>query len=101
MGEICNRILSLMQDKLIPKATETESKVFYHKMAGDYYRYIAEFSQDAKKTKASNDAKVAYEAATKEAANLAVTHPIRLGMALNFSVFQYEVLSNPDQACKM
>ena len=33
--------------------------------------------------------------------DLAVTHPIRLGLALNYSVFQYEVLSNPDEACKM
>ena len=32
---------------------------------------------------------------------LAVTHPIRLGLALNFSVFHYEVLSNPEEACKM
>ena len=33
--------------------------------------------------------------------DLAVTHPIRLGLALNFSVFQYEVLQNPEEACKM
>jgi len=32
---------------------------------------------------------------------LAVTHPIRLGLALNYSVFQYEVLGNPEEACKM
>merc|ERR1712184_150709 len=43
----------------------------------------------------------AYEAAQDEAKDLPVTHPIRLGLALNFSVFQYEVLSNPDEACKM
>merc|ERR1719322_2120807 len=35
------------------------------------------------------------------AKDLAVTHPIRLGLALNYSVFQYEVLQNPDEACKM
>ena len=34
-------------------------------------------------------------------AKLLVTHPIRLGLALNFSVFHYEVLNNPDEACKM
>merc|ERR1711920_1184340 len=33
--------------------------------------------------------------------DLAVTHPIRLGLALNYSVFQYEVLQEPDAACKM
>jgi len=33
--------------------------------------------------------------------DLAVTHPIRLGLALNFSVFHYEVLNEPDAACSM
>merc|ERR1712183_861511 len=49
-----------------------------------------------------NNAKLAYEEAHKVAEkDLAVTHPIRLGLALNFSVFHYEVLNNPDEACKM
>lgn len=33
--------------------------------------------------------------------DLAVTHPIRLGLAHNYSVFKFEVLSNPDEACKI
>merc|ERR1711948_29049 len=52
--------------------------------------------------KAAESARAAYEEAQKVAEkDLAVTHPIRLGLALNFSVFQYEVLNNPDEACKM
>merc|ERR1712110_1032479 len=91
-----------MGDVLIPKASGGESKVFYQKMKADYYRYIAEFSADEPKKVAAENAKLAYEEAQKVAEkDLAVTHPIRLGLALNFSVFQYEVLSNPDEACKM
>merc|ERR1711941_24400 len=85
----------------IPKATEDESKVFYHKMKADYYRYIAEYNEGDKKKTAAENARQAYEEATTASEKLAVTHPIRLGLALSYSVFQYEVLSDPDAACKM
>merc|ERR1712063_225985 len=53
-------------------------------------------------TKAAESARVAYsDAQTVAEKGLAVTHPIRLGLALNYSVFQYEVLQNPEEACKM
>merc|ERR1711933_139501 len=79
-----------------------ESKVFYVKMKADYYRYIAEFTDGDKKTQAAESAKLAYAEATSVAEkDLVVTHPIRLGLALNYSVFMYEVLGNPDEACKM
>jgi 14-3-3 protein epsilon len=44
----------------------------------------------------------AYKNATEVAqTDLAPTHPIRLGLALNFSVFYYEILNSPDQACHL
>jgi len=102
LSKICDTILGLLDGNLIGKASTGESKVFYQKMKADYYRYIAEFSDGDKKTKAAESARVAYEDAQKVAEkDLAVTHPIRLGLALNFSVFQYEVLGNPEEACKM
>merc|ERR1712070_1070708 len=100
--EICGGVLSLLSDTLIPKAANGESKVFYHKMSGDYYRYIAEFTEGDQKSKAAENAKNAYqEAMTVAEKDLPVTHPIRLGLALNFSVFHYEVLGNQEEACKM
>jgi 14-3-3 protein epsilon len=100
--EICESILDLLDKNLIPSSTSGESKVFYYKMKGDYYRYIAEVVVGEEKSKSSEEAHKAYKAAMAIAqAELPVTHPIRLGLALNFSVFHYEVLSNPDEACKM
>merc|ERR1712088_312675 len=76
--------------------------VFYQKMKADYYRYIAEFTVGDTKSKAAESARQAYEDAKNVAEkDLVVTHPIRLGLALNYSVFLYEVLQNPDDACKM
>merc|ERR1712032_748663 len=102
LQKICDQILDLLDKHLISKASTGESKVFYKKMMADYYRYIAEFSDGDKKSQAAENARLAYEEAAKVAEkDLLVTHPIRLGLALNYSVFQYEVLSNPDEACKM
>merc|ERR1712008_382708 len=102
LQKICDTILGLLDEKLIPKTPSGESKVFYVKMKADYYRYIAEFTDGTAKDEASQKAKAAYAEATGVAEkDLVVTHPIRLGPALNYSVFMYDVLGQPDEACKM
>jgi len=102
LNEICKEILSLLDEHLIQDSTPGEGKVFYCKMQGDYYRYIAEFSEGDNKKAAAENAKQAYDKAMEVAKkDLPVTHPIRLGLALNFSVFHYEVLNTPDEACTM
>ena len=42
-----------------------------------------------------------YKKAQEEAEKLKTTHPIRLGLALNYSVFHYEIMSSPEFACKL
>merc|ERR1712151_568420 len=102
LQKICDTILQVLDQDLIKKASNGESKVFYQKMKADYYRYIAEFTEGDKKSAAAESARKAYQEAAEVAEkDLAVTHPIRLGLALNYSVFMYEVLQNPDEACKM
>ncbi|XP_033109001.1 14-3-3 protein epsilon-like [Anneissia japonica] len=105
LNDICKDILSVLDEHLIPLAENLEkheSKVFYNKMKGDYYRYLAEFAQGTDKTEAAERSLVAYKKASDYAsANLATTHPIRLGLALNFSVFYYEILNAPDRACRL
>ncbi|KAJ2799101.1 14-3-3 protein, partial [Coemansia guatemalensis] len=100
--DICNDILGVLDEYLLPNATSGESKVFYLKMKGDYFRYIAEFEFDQQRKDASDKALDAYKAATETAnTELATTHPIRLGLALNFSVFYYEILNSPEKACHL
>merc|ERR1712007_92829 len=88
LDQICNTILTLLNGNLLEKASSDETKVFYHKMKADYYRYMAEFNDGDAKKQAAEDARKSYEDASQVAGTgLAVTHPIRLGLALNYSVF--------------
>ncbi|KAF9541263.1 14-3-3 protein [Mortierella hygrophila] len=102
LADICNDILSVLEKHLIPSATLGESKVFYHKMMGDYHRYLAEFATGDKRKDAADKSLEAYKNASEVAiTELPPTHPIRLGLALNFSVFYYEILNSPDRACHL
>jgi len=102
LEDICADILAIIESELIPNSSSEEGKVFYYKMKGDYHRYLAEFQQSDTRKASSGAALEAYQAASTIAnADLPPTHPIRLGLALNFSVFYYEVLSSPDRACHL
>jgi 14-3-3 protein epsilon len=102
LSHICEGILNLLDEHLIPSSTTGESKVFYLKMKGDYHRYLAEFKTGAERKEAAESTLVAYKSAQEIAlVDLAPTHPIRLGLALNFSVFYYEILNSPERACSL
>lgn len=103
LAKICEDILMVLEKHLIPSAATGESKVFYHKMSvlfacfwyiilttrmGDYHRYLAEFATGDKRKDSADKSLEAYKAASDVAVTeLPPTHPIRLGLALNFSVF--------------
>merc|ERR1711916_327885 len=53
------------------------------------------------RTFAADNSLEAYKSASEISSELATTHPIRLGLALNFSVFYYEILNLPDKACAL
>ncbi|XP_068603795.1 14-3-3 protein zeta/delta-like [Brachionichthys hirsutus] len=101
LNGVCKEVLVLLDDCLIPNAASDEGTVFYLKMKGDYLRYMAEVAAAAAKKDLVDLSKVAYEAACEVAEKLASTHPIRLGLALNFSVFYYEIDNDPDKACEL
>ena len=102
LEDICEEILIIIKDFLIPNSNNEESKVFYYKMKGDYHRYLAEFQTSEKRKDSAGAANDAYRSASEIAnTNLPPTHPIRLGLALNYSVFYYEIYSSPDKACQL
>jgi len=101
LNTICMDILGLLDSSLIKESLAAEPKVFYLKMKADYFRYLAEFASGAQKDEHSQSAEKAYNAATEAASGLAPTHPIRLGLALNYSVFLYEVQGNQEAACSL
>nr|KAJ0191683.1 hypothetical protein LSAT_V11C800407580 [Lactuca sativa] len=125
LAKICSDILEIIDKHLIPSSGSGEATVFYYKMKGDYFRYLAEFKTDQERKDASEMSLKGYEAhallllgsvwyecmmesrkewnAASAAANsdLPSTHPIRLGLALNFSVFYYEIMNSPERACHL
>jgi len=102
LRDICQDILDLLDKNLLANAASGESKVFYLKMKGDYHRYKAEFATQDDRKEAAENSLVAYTKANDIAQNeLPPTHPIRLGLALNFSVFYYEILNTPERACRL
>ncbi|XXG61522.1 hypothetical protein AAC387_Pa05g0114 [Persea americana] len=102
LSSICNDIMQVIDEHLVPSSTAGESTVFYYKMKGDYYRYLAEFKAGHEKKEAADQSLKAYEkASTTAEGELSPTHPIRLGLALNFSVFYYEIMNSPERACHL
>lgn len=105
----CLEVLNLLEKNLVKDLEESElqvdgdaveTQVFYLKMCGDYYRYLAEFNSNNTEYKKKASAK--YEQALALAKDyLKPTHPTRLGLALNASVCYYEIMEQSDKACKL
>ena len=61
----CNGILAVLESNLIPTPSNAEAKVFYQEMKADYLRYTAEVRIDDAKSKAADNARFAYQEATR------------------------------------
>ena len=96
---IFEEVHSILDKYLIPNAQNTETKVFYMKIKADYYRYHCEFAENDAFEEAKDNAeriyKEAYDLALKD---ISIYNSIRLGLALNYSVFEYEIMDNKNDA---
>ncbi|KAG2322782.1 hypothetical protein Bca52824_015995 [Brassica carinata] len=99
---VCNDILSLIDSHLIPSTTNVESTVYYYTMKANYFRYMAEFGSDAEREGAADNSLEAHKIAMEMAEDgLSPTNLVRLGLALNFSIFNYGILKSTESACKL
>lgn len=98
----CDEIIHIIKTDVFAKAGDDESKAFFLKMIGDYCRYIAESAKEERLAKTKTDALSAYQEASGLAEkSLNPCNSIRLGLALNFSVFHYEVMQDVKKACEL
>ena len=97
----CISIVNIVKDQCMKVANTDETKAFFYKMIGDYYRYVAECSTETTLEEVKNGALENYKLAQTTSESLNACNPIRLGLALNFSVFHYEVMNNHKQACEL
>jgi 14-3-3 protein epsilon len=97
----CQNIIDMIKNDAMKALNESEGKAFFLKMVGDYYRYMAESAQTDKLAHARDGALQHYKEADTAGKDLPACNPIKLGLALNFSVFYYEVMQDSKQACQL
>ncbi|CAO2589402.1 14-3-3 protein sigma [Lemmus lemmus] len=92
------RVLSSIEQKSNEEGSEEKGpEVKEYRMKGDYYRYLAEVATGDDKKRIIDSARSAYqEAMDISKKEMPPTNPIRLGLALNFSVFHYEIANSPE-----
>ena len=95
----CIKIVRVVEDKCLNLPNDSESKTFFYKMIGDYYRYVAESALSSDHLEeVKQGALQGYQKASQHSETLNACNPIRLGLALNQSVFYYEVMSDQAKA---
>ena len=100
--DVCQEALSLVSDNLLPAAKDAESKTFYLKMKADYTSCLNQVTPDSDVSQKSQRLQAAVEAqntAYETSHELPQTHPVRLGIALNYALFQQE-LKKPEVALR-
>ena len=101
MQKNCQDIIDMIKSDAMKTSGDHEGKAFFLKMIGDYYRYMAESAQGDVLDKARNGALQHYKEAETAGKDLQACNSIKLGLALNFSVFYYEVMQDSKQACTL
>lgn len=95
------KILHMVNKYLIPNSSDIETKIFFYKMKADYLRYQAEVKVGDEYVSLYKKSMEAYVEGMKLAEELPIHNIVRLGIALNYSVLQYEVILNKEAAIEI
>lgn len=103
LSALCYELIRLIDDRLLQNSKSPNNEIYFKKMKGDYYRYLAELmsAQEDNVAIVENCARCYAEADKIAKSSLPPTHPLRLGLQLNMSVFEYEIQQQPNKAVKI
>ena len=99
--DICKNVITLINNFLLTKAVIDESKMFYLKMKGDYYRYLCEFKALNENKNYLEESEKNYKNAIELSQNISWIGTIKLGLYLNYSVFIYEIKKDTKKAIQI
>ena len=114
----CQDIIDCLSAHVIPRVekryrdkniTSVEERAFFYKMIGDYNRYASESATSpeskqrltAFKQGALDAYKKSLQLCNRQESGIKPYNSVRLGLALNFSVFYYEIMGDAKKACSI
>ena len=86
---------------MFPLASDDEAKSYIYKNMADFYRYAVEGANEQTIDETKQNTCDQYANAEKFSATLSSSHPVKLGLILNSSVFHYEVMEDHKKAINM
>jgi 14-3-3 protein epsilon len=101
---ICNDLIALITDKILPAAADADATIFFEKLRADYYRYLCEALTGQPQSDALDAARRCYQAAlaiARSDASIKRASPAYLGLVLNYTVFLNEAAHNHDEALSL
>ena len=101
ISDICKNVITLINNFLISKTVLDESKMFFLKMKGDYYRYLCEFKALNENKNYLEESEKNYKNAIELSQNISWIGTIKLGLYLNYSVFIYEIKKDTKKAIQI
>ena len=101
ISDICKNVITLINNFLISKTVLDESKMFFLKMKGDYYRYLCEFKTLNENKNYLDESEKNYKNAIELSQNISWVSGIKLGLYLNYSVFFYEIKKDAKKAIQI